>query len=208
MAPLDEAWTAVVELCAAKYPDLILHRGAELMLDHPNPDLGLDWIRLAGTRFVLLEFPGLMIPPRAVEALSPLVQSGYTPVMAHPERYRNSSQSCAEAMEWKGAGARLQVNCGSLLGHYGSPAVQRARHLLQQGAVNYLASDYHARGPYPLRECQRVLEDAGCSDQSTLLLCTNPARLLEGLDPLDVPPIDPSESFWKKLAGLRRFWSS
>ncbi len=207
-APLNDAWAALSALCAEKYPDLVVHRGTELMLDHPGPDVGLEWVRLAATRFVLLEFPGMMIPPRATEALRPLVKSGYTLVLAHPERYRNASMSCVEAMEWRAVGARLQVNCGSLLGQYGTEAAHRARQLLQQGAVDYLASDYHARGPYPLEECRRLLDEAGCSSQSTLLLCTNPARLLEGLDPEEVPPIDTSRPFWKKLPGLRRFWTS
>lgn len=205
---LDAAWAVMAELRATDFPDLSIGRGTELMLDHPSPDLSPDWVRLAGTKFVLIEFPGMMIPPRATEALAPLVAAGYVPVIAHPERYRNASADCAEAIQWRQTGARLQVNCGSLLGHYGSGAARRARCLLEQGAADYLASDYHARGPYPAEASRKVLESAGAAEQFDLLLCTNPARLLDGLDPLEVAPVDPPASPWRKLVGMRRIWPS
>jgi protein-tyrosine phosphatase len=203
---LDEAWVTLLAVRDANFPDLALHRGSELMLDHPQPDLSFDWVRLAGTRFVLVEFPGMSIPPRAADALAGLVASGYVPVIAHPERYWNAGPECADAVGWRSAGARLQVNCGSLLGQYGREAARRARHLLRAGAVDYLASDYHARGEYPVEQCRRVFTEEGCGDQSELLLCTNPARLLEGENPLDVPPVALPESKWQRLPGIRRFW--
>ncbi len=204
---LDVAWAAINELRDAEFPDLTILRGTELMLDHPSPDLSLAWVRLAGTRFVLIEFPGRLSPPRAAEALAPLVAAGFVPVMAHPERYRNARADCAEAIEWRKTGARLQVNCGSLLGHYGSSTTQRARCLLEQGAADYLASDYHARGPYPVEATRKVLESVGAAEQLELLLCTNPARLLDDLDPVEVAPVDPPASPWRKLVGMRRIWT-
>lgn len=206
-AALDEAWAAITEIGAAEFPQLTIRRGTELMLDHPSPDLSPDWVRLAGTRFVLIEFPGLMIPPRATEALAPLVADGYVPVMAHPERYRNASSDCAEAIAWRQTGARLQVNCGSLVGQYGTGATRRARLLLEHGVVDYLSSDYHTRGAYPVEASRKVLESAGAAEQTELLLCTNPARLLQNLDPIEVAPVSPPESPWRKLVGMRRIWS-
>lgn len=202
---LDPAWAALTELCATEYPDLVVHRGAEVMLDHPLPDLSPDWVRLAGTRFALVEFPSMMIPPRSVDALISLTRAGFTPVVAHPERYRNASLNGAEAIAWKRAGALLQVNCGSLLDNYGSEATQRARRLLSLGAVDCLAGDYHCRGPYPIDECRRILQESGAADEAEALLSINPARLLDGLDPVEVPPIQLSDTRWKVLAGVRKW---
>jgi protein-tyrosine phosphatase len=203
---LDEAWKSLLELGRDRHPDLSLHRGAELMLDHPNPDLKQSWLRLAGTRFVLVEFLGMLIPPRATDVLAALVRSDFVPVIAHPERYRNAGDDCRDALGWREVGARLQVNCGSLLGGYGPEACRRAWRLLEAASVDYLASDYHARGGYPVGECRRALQEEGANAQFDLLLCTNPARLLENLDPLDVPPTDPRLSPWKKLVKRSRFW--
>jgi len=202
VASIDEAWERFRDV-GAGFADLSLHRGSELMLDQPGPDLSMPWVRLGGTRFVLVEFPGMMIPPRAADALATIVESGYVPVIAHPERYRNAGGECEEAIEWRTAGARLQVNCGSVIGRYGADALKRARHLLAASRVDYLASDYHARGPYPLDECVQALEK-DASEQIELLLSTNPARLLEGLDPLEVPPIPEPVSRWKSVVGMRR----
>jgi protein-tyrosine phosphatase len=202
---LDTAWSTMTEMCATEYPDLVVRRGAEVMLDHPLPDLSPDWVRLGGTRFALVEFPSMMIPPRAVDALVPLVRAGITPVVAHPERYRNANLSGAEAISWKRAGALLQVNSGSLLGNYGTEATQRARKLLALGAVDYLAGDYHCRGPYPIDECRRILQESGGADQADELLSVNPARLLEGLDPVEVRPLEVGETRWRVLAGMRKW---
>lgn len=203
---LADAWAALQALRDRSFPDLRLHRGTELMLDHPSPDLNPDWLRLGGTRFVLVEFLGMMIPPRAGDVLAGLVRGGYVPVIAHPERYRNAAPDCGEARAWRESGARLQVNCGSLLGGYGPDAEKRAWSLLQSGSADYLASDYHTRGTYPLGESARALERVGASPQFALLFSTNPARLLDGQDPLDVPPTDPRLSAWKRIVRRGRFW--
>ncbi len=202
---LEAAWDSLQRL-RERHPDLRLHRGAELMLDHPGPDLGVDWLRLAGTRFILVEFLGMMIPPRAADVLGTIIQRGYVPVIAHPERYRNASPDCREARAWRAAGARLQVNCGSLLGGYGADAERRAWSLLRTGSADYLASDYHARGTYPVAECGRVLNSVGAALQFELLMSTNPARLLEGLDPVEVPPAEPPLPAWKRFVRRGRFW--
>lgn len=206
VALLEGAWNSLVDLGKSDFPDLRLFLGTELMLDHPNPDLAPEWVRLAGTRYVLVEFPGMLIPPRAVDALSTIVEHGYTPVVAHPERYRNATADCDQAQSWREVGARLQVNCGSLLGFYGGDATRRAWSLIEAGSVDYLASDYHARGRLPIEECRRLLDEEGAGAQSELLLRTNPARLLEGLDPLEVPPTGQRTPRWKRLVRKGLFW--
>jgi protein-tyrosine phosphatase len=196
---LDDAWDALRDMCDRRYPDFVVLRGAELMLDRPNPDLSFEWVRLGGTRFALIEFPGMMIPPRSSEALSALVRSGYSPVLAHPERYSNASATGSEVAAWRDAGVRIQVNCGSLLGLYGEAAARRAQSLLHAGMIDYLASDYHARGRLTIAECRRSLEEDGCAEQAELLMCTNPARLIEDKDPLEASPCEPRVTGWRKL---------
>ena len=128
------------------------------MLDTPSPDLSDARLRLGGTRFTLVEFPFMVIPPNGPRALFELKMAGWAPVLAHPERYGNASAEFGDAEEWRRVGAHLQVNCGSLLGRYGAKAQQLAWGLLERGWVDYLSSDYHARGTCPVAECRRALQ--------------------------------------------------
>lgn len=201
LTELDGGWAAL-EGEAAAFPDLRVLRGAEVMLDAPEVDLSDPRLRLGGTPFVLVEFPFMNVPPNAGQAIFALRMAGWVPVLAHPERYANLSD-LAEAEEWRRVGALLQVNAGSLTGRYGSRANALAWGLLERGMVDYVCSDYHARGTLVTAECRTRLQERGAEAQAVLLMETNPGRLLAGDDPLPVPPLTPP-SFWKRLFGGRR----
>jgi protein-tyrosine phosphatase len=188
LAQVDAAWGELVALGGAECPSLRLERGFEVMLDTPAPDLSDPRLRLAGTQFVLVEFPFMTVPPNAGPAIFELKLNGWTPVLAHPERYGNFTDFAAAA-EWRQRGAYLQVNCGSLLGRYGPDARDRAWGLLERGLADYVASDYHARGVPRMEECRAALAAAGGEAQAELLLRGNAARLLDGQAPLPVPPL-------------------
>jgi protein-tyrosine phosphatase len=197
---IDRAWealqTAVGDLGVA------LHRGAEVMLDTPEPDLSDPRLRLGGTRFVLVEFPFLAVPPNATRTLFQLKVEGWEPIIAHPERYANPSPGLAEVEEWKRVGARLQVNAGSLVGRYGSGPRLLAWTLLERGVADYVASDFHSRGSPHLAACRAAVEARGGAESARLLLETNAARLLDGEAPLAVPPVPLDRApLWRRLFG-------
>lgn len=200
---LDRGWDEA-RAVAADFPDMELLRGAEVMLDTPEPDLSDPRLRLAGTRFVLVEYPFMVVPPNGSRALFDLKMAGWMPVLAHPERYGNAATDLSDAEEWRRVGTYLQVNCGSLLGRYGPRAQQLAWGLLERGHVDYLSSDYHARGTCPVAECRRALQARGAEEQAVLLTETNPERLLAGQAPLPVPPLRAARPLWRRLLGLGR----
>jgi protein-tyrosine phosphatase len=202
LAELDEGWRAL-EQAAAELPDMRVLRGAEVMLDTPQPDLSDPRLRLGGTKFVLVEFPFMDVPPNAGPALFALKMAGWTPVLAHPERYGNASDTFADAEEWRRVGALLQLNAGSILGRYGARAQTQAWGLLERGMADYVCSDYHARGTPLVGECRARLEARGARQQAVLLTETNPERLLAGHAPLAVPPLA-GPPLWRRLLGLGR----
>lgn len=199
---LDAAWEQLRGLAEAEFPGMTLGRGVEVMLDTPSPDLSDPRLRLNGTEFVLTEFPYFAIPPNVATALFELRMGGWTPVVAHPERYAGLTDYAA-VEEWKRMGAQLQVNCGSVVGSYGPDAQRHARALLARGLVDYLGSDYHARGRLHVRAAREALEARGAGEQAELLLEVNPRRLLAGEPPLPVPRIGEKRSFWSRLFGRR-----
>ena len=189
LSELDRGWE---ELRRAAGDALSLRRGAEVRLDAPSPDLSDERLRLGGSRAVLVEFGALQLPPHGERQLAELVEDGWLPVLAHPERYRGIADRPEAVGRWRDAGAALQVNCGSLIGQYGRQARETAWRLLEEGRADLLATDWHARGEVPLAPAVAELRDRGADEQARLLLETNPRRVLEGKRPSPVPPVPPA----------------
>jgi protein-tyrosine phosphatase len=197
---VERAWTALKSLATEEFPEMSVERGAEVMLDIPAPNLSDPRVRLAGTAFVLLEFPFMSIPPHSTPALRNIVEGGCVPVIAHPERYRNMPGNHDLVEHWRDAGARIQVNSGSLTGQYGATARTIAWELLRRGCVDYLSSDYHSRGKCTVREVAAALEKRGGVSQVHALMTGNPERLLRNEMPVPVEPLDEeATSVWKRL---------
>lgn len=201
LAEMDRAWESLRQMAEAELPDLELHRGHEVMLDIPDPDLSDLRLHLAETPFVLVEWAGLGVPPSTLPVLDRLVDSGVRPIIAHPERYRGLDRDTALPGEWRERGALLQVNYGSLVGRYGDLAWRRAVTLLERGWADLMASDFHGR-PHlspSLKEAQEVLSGWGGGDRFDMLARVNPARILRGEDPMPVFPLSVKKRIWQRL---------
>lgn len=209
LAELDAGWEVLARVVREDADrmgtTLRVERGVEVMLDVPAPDLADARLRLAGGPFALVEYPGLRLPPANAEfPLVELARHGWIPVVAHPERYRNLSESLAELERFRSAGAYLVVNAGSLFGEYGTSATAHARQILALGLADYVASDYHARGEPGMARFVRSLAEAGFAEQAELLTMTNPSRLLAGERPRPVPGMQAPKkerSLWERMFG-------
>lgn len=203
---LEELDRAFVDLqhCAKHAGGMRVERAVELLLDVPEPDLSDARIRLAGGKFFLMEFPFMTVPPHSARAVRSLADTGYTPIIAHPERYHGFTATLDLAAEWKQSGAYLQVNGGSLLGRYGPEARKAAFELLRRGLVDYICSDYHARGAPLVAQYQALLESRGGIEQAHTLMQTNPARILSGQAPIPVAPLQTDSSLWGRVTSIFR----
>lgn len=188
---IDRRWRRVRDAVRATWPGLDFRQGFEVRLDAPAPDLSHPRMRLGGTDFVLVEWPAFMARLGSPDMLSRLVDSGYIPVLAHPERYHGIDRELRIVHAWKDAGAYLQSNYGSLTGHYGPKPEALVHRFLQQGLVDYFSSDFHGRRGYTLylEPGTEALRRLGGNPQLDLLARVNPARLFEGKRPLPVPPL-------------------
>ncbi len=198
---VDQSWQDLVEQVRLRFPDLELLRGHEVMLDVPNPDFSDARLRLAGTSFVLVEWPRLQIPPRTEQVMERIVDAGYRPILAHPERYSGMAQDFESAGAWRRAGAYLQVNHGSFAGRYGPEARAVASELLTRGWVDYLSSDFHARAHLKihLTDAEDFFAMHDGQEQFQLLTVSNPGRVIEDLPPLPVPALRIREGIWDRF---------
>lgn len=204
MRELDNGWAELVRVRDETVPELDVRRGAEVKLDVPDPDFTDPRLRLAGGRFVLVEFPYFTVPPRSTRVIVAIRERGWIPVIAHPERYRDIESDTALVEEWRAVGAYLQVNGPSLTGRYGPAARSAATLLLERGWIDYLSSDYHARGETGIVEYRAMLAQIGADAQAELLMRTNPARLLNDEPPWPVPPLHARRGLWERIAAVFR----
>jgi protein-tyrosine phosphatase len=190
LSRIDVAWDELRALVRDEFPDLRVARGAEILLDSPRVDLSDERVRLAGTRFVLVEFPWSGIPIESAAALFAIKMNGFTPIVAHPERYADMDSDLECAEKWKESGAYLQINAGSLIGLYGARPESLAWGCLERGFASYMCSDYHARGKCTTQRANQLLAQRSNGDKTVQILTeVNPKRLIDGLDPLAVPSL-------------------
>ena len=81
-------------------------------------------------------------PPMGLyDILENIRKKGYTPLLAHPERYMYMDD--ADYRRLQDMGVKLQLNILSLSGAYGETAARKSHHLLHQGAYSCMGSDLH-----------------------------------------------------------------
>ncbi len=206
LSAFDRAWETLTAAVEEAGLAVDLRRGSEVMMDDPHPDFTDPRIRLDGGRFVLVEWPGLQVPPGTAPVIQRMVERNWVPVVAHPERYWGLDRELKLVDRWRTAGARLQVNHGSLLGHYGATAQGVAFRLLRRGWVDLLSSDFHPRpGRIPEIDAVALLfDDLGAQEQWQVLASVNPGRILDGEEPLPVSALPEAPGLWERVRGLIR----
>jgi protein-tyrosine phosphatase len=188
---------AAFEALQAQAPQMPrLHRGAEIMMDRPitRPVAAARNVTLAGTRYILVEFPRLVAYDTVVNALSQVVEFGLVPLLAHPERY--SCCSVEAVRQWRSLGAKTQVDATTLLASQARG--QRARQLVSEGLADILAGDNHGDGR-TVATGARFLRAQDGFDQVDLLVRRNPAAILADGELTAVPPLRIRQSWMSRI---------
>ncbi len=118
---------------------------AEYMLDEFFGDMleADDLLAFGTARYLLVEL-GWAAPPRQLEDLIFRMQTrGYTPVLAHPERYTYYNDDLPSLARLRQIGCLFQLNWGSFTGRYRERAQAQARLLLKNEWVDFISSDLH-----------------------------------------------------------------
>jgi protein-tyrosine phosphatase len=173
-----------------------LHRGAEVMLDHPLPRqvATARKVTLAGSRYILVEFPRLVSSEIIGHAVMQVGELGLVPVVAHPERYSCCSPEAVR--HWRSLGAKMQVDSTTLL----SPQTRgrRARQLVSEGLADILAGDNHG-DDRNVATGARFLRAQDGDEQVDQLVVQNPRSILTDVALSPVSPIRIRQSWMRRF---------
>lgn len=97
-------------------------------------------ITLNNTKYVLLEF-NFEKETDIADVVYEFIFYGYTPIVAHLERY--SYANLDMAYEIKSLGGLIQVNADSLVDKKKKDIYKKAMSFVKAGLVDFVASDYH-----------------------------------------------------------------
>ena len=92
---------------------------------------------------VLLVETSYYIPPMNMEEIiDSIKKKGYTPLLAHPERYQYMGKD--DYWHWKEKEVLMQLNLPSLVGAYGPEVQYKAEWLLRENMYDYCGTDTHS----------------------------------------------------------------
>ncbi len=141
------ALAALQEEVEAQGIDVTLDRAAEYYLDEwflPRLTHADGLLSFGGEkRYVLVETSYINESRVLLPAIFELRAAGFTPVIAHPERYKYLHGRLDDAAEWREKGALLQVNLNSLAGYYGPAERHAAERLIDRGLIDFAGTDTH-----------------------------------------------------------------
>ena len=205
-AGIESAVDALRKVLAEAGIPLQLGTGADT---HLAPDLlanlrGGRIPTLNRSRYLLLEPPHHVAPPRFDEAVFNLMAAGYVPVITHPERLSWIESHYAVFGSLVKQGAWMQLTAGSLTGRFGKRPRYWAERMLDEGLVHILATDSHHidKRPPLLAEGREAAALRVGAQEATHLVLTRPQAILDDLPPGDSPPLPQRSQTEPRRAGL------
>lgn len=169
------------EITTYKLP-IRIHKGAELYCE-PNliEKTKREDLSLAGSKYILIESDMQRFPDNFENILYQFQIAGYTPILAHAERFAPFINDFNYLLDIINRGILVQINSGSLFGDYGNNVQKLAHKILQTGCAHFIASDVHGlnKRPIMLKEAYQFLSENFNENLPKLLMNENPKRLIQ-----------------------------
>ncbi|MFC3816730.1 tyrosine-protein phosphatase [Lysobacter sp. GCM10012299] len=171
---------------------LRLVEGADV---HLAPDL-LESIRggrvptLGGSRYLLLEPPHHVAPPRFEEAVFDLMAAGLVPVITHPERLTWVETHYDVFARLAERGAWMQITAGAMTGRYGRRVKYWGERFVGEGLCMILATDAHhpTRRPPLLAEAREAAAALVGMEEAVHMVDTRTRGIVDDVAPENLPP--------------------
>ena len=92
---------------------------------------------------ILVEMSYINKHNKLYEIIHYILVNGYTPILAHPERYIYFHGSFKDYDKLKKVGCKLQLNLLSVTGYYGKKILSISEKLLKNNLIDFVGSDIH-----------------------------------------------------------------
>jgi protein-tyrosine phosphatase len=159
-------------------------------------------LTLNGSRYLLLEPPHHVLPPRLEDLIFGLQTAGYVPILTHPERLSWLEGHYDLVGRLVSSSVLMQITAGSVMGRFGRRPCYWAERMLDEGLCHLLATDAHdteQRAPRMAEARDFVAQRLG-DDEAINLVLGRPQGILNNLSPAELPPL-PRAKAWQKASG-------
>ena len=190
---------AQIRAATAQLQNVLNQEGIPLQLatgsdNHMVPDF-LAQLRsghllsLANSRYVLVEPPHHVAPPRLEEFFFNFLVADHVPILTHPERLTWISSHYESVRRLVRAGVWMQITAGSLAGSFGRNARYWGERLIDEGCVHIIATDAHdvTRRPPNLSQGRELAAKRVGDTEAQHLVVTRPRGVLLNDVPSDIP---------------------
>lgn len=136
---------------------------------------------MGDTRCVLTEFSGCHDLRTIQERCHDLLCHGYTPIIAHAERYPALNKNMEGLRMLTDLGVYIQMNAESLVGKEGFSVKRFCKKVMKEDLLHFIGSDTHdSRMRIPLiGKCSSYLEKNMGKEYMEKILIENPRTILE-----------------------------
>lgn len=181
-ATIIEKCNSLNGLAASAGIDITVYPGCEVFITPELIELYEQGLigTLADSRYMLVEFPMMSIPPYTDNVLYELQLKGITPIIAHPERYSEIQRKPELLEAYIDRGILIQVNSGSITGSYGRQLKKTVMRLIKEGYVHFIASDAHSndkRNP-DMNKAAAIVEKKFGTKMRDNLFALNPLKIV------------------------------
>jgi tyrosine-protein phosphatase YwqE len=94
-------------------------------------------------KYILAEYPMIAPLMNFEQRVFEMTKRGYTPIIAHPERYRYWHKTPEAFERLKDLGCLLQLNVLAIEGYYGPDIKDCAKYLLKNNLYDLIGTDLH-----------------------------------------------------------------
>ena len=154
---LRESFSMFSQMVREELPAMKLVLGSEVHYEAEMPERiqQKQVLSINDSQYLLLEFRGSTLRSQIIAGVSEVIRCGFTPIIAHVERYQEFLTDDSLVPEVLEKGALVQLNADSVMGQNGLRVKKFCHRMLKEQMVHFIASDAHdtRKRPPLLRDC-------------------------------------------------------
>ena len=144
LCDIENKFSLVKDEIIKKKINIKLHAATEVyfmpeILNYINK----KYVTFGKGKYILIEFPVNNIPEIHKKVFFDLKMKGITPIIAHPERYKQVQNNLSILIDWLEMGCIIQVDAGSVLNKLGNKTFIASQFIVENKLCQIIGSDAH-----------------------------------------------------------------